>query len=110
MVLFYLATDQQGIGCYGANTEFMAHPEWHLKLDNGTVYLRDGSPILDPTVPAAAAWWASIPLSGTGGSGKYKGAPVSHLIDGVLADSGGYSNVGGATDVGAPGGILMMRS
>jgi hypothetical protein len=28
---------------------------------------------------------------------------VHELIDGVLADSGGYSNVGGATDQGTPG-------
>jgi hypothetical protein len=102
-VLFYLATDQQGLGCYGAHAEFMAHPEWHLKLDNGTVYLEHGDPIMDPTVPAAAAWWAGIPLGGINGTGKYQGTPVSQLIDGVLADSGGYSNVGGATDVGSPG-------
>ena len=29
----------------------------------------------------------------------YKGTNVSELIDGVLADSGGYANVGGAQDV-----------
>ena len=28
---------------------------------------------------------------------------MSTLIDGVLADSGGYSDVGGATDVGSHG-------
>ena len=54
-------------------------------------------------VPAAAEWWASIPLGGINGSGSYKGTPIASLIDGVLADSGGYSNVGGATDVGGAG-------
>lgn len=102
-VLFYLATDQQGNNCYGWNDEFLAHPEWHLKLDNGSACLQNGHPILDPTVPAAAAWWAAIPLGGINGTGMYKGTPVATLIDGVLADSGGYSNVGGATDVGTPG-------
>ena len=102
-VLFYLATDQQGLSCYGANAEFMAHPEWHLKLDNGTTFLQNGHPIMDPTVPAAAKWWVSVPLGGINGTGEYKGTPVSQLIDGVLADSGGYSDVGGATDVGARG-------
>jgi hypothetical protein len=43
-VLFYLATDQQGLQCYGAHEEFRAHPEWHLRLDNGSMYLR-ASPI-----------------------------------------------------------------
>ena len=99
-VLFYLATDQQGIRCYGANDEFLAHPEWHLKLDNGSFV---SPPILDPTVPSAARWWASIPLGGINGTGLYNGVKVSTLIDGVLADSGGYSNVGGATDRGTPG-------
>ena len=107
-MLFYLATDQQGINCYGANTAFTAHPEWHLRLDNGTVYRRNGAPIMDPTVPAAAAWWASVPLGGINGTGEYEGTPVSQLIDGVLADSGGYSNVGGATDLGSPG-ISLAR-
>ena len=52
-VLFYLATDQQGIRCYGAYDEFMAHPEWHMKLDNGSAV---SPPILDPTVrPTACA-------------------------------------------------------
>lgn len=101
-VLFYFATDQQGISCYGAHTEFLAHPEWHMKLDNGSFVDQHG-PILDPTVPAAAKWWASIPLGGINGTGLYKGVKVTTLIDGVLADSGGYSNVGGATDVGTPG-------
>ena len=102
-VLFYLATDQQGIQCYGMNAEFQAHPEWHLKLDNGSAIVENGHNILDPTVPAAAKWWASVPLGGINGTGMYKGTKVTTLIDGVLADSGGYSNVGGATDVGSPG-------
>ena len=54
-------------------------------------------------VPAAAEWWASIPLGGINGTGLYKGVKVTTLVDGVLADSGGYSNVGGATDTGTPG-------
>ena len=49
----------------------MAHTEWHLKLDNGSTCLQNGHPILDPTVPAAAAWWASIPLGGINGTGMY---------------------------------------
>jgi len=102
-VLFYLATDQQGIQCYAANDAFASHPEWHMRLDNGSAVVQNGHAILDPTVPAAAAWWASIPLGGINGTGMYKGVKVSTLIDGVLADSGGYSNVGGATDVGTPG-------
>ena len=75
-VLFYLATDQQGIRCYAANAEFSRHPEWHLKLDNGTTFLENGSPVLDPTLPAAAQWWASIPLGGINGTGQYDGIEV----------------------------------
>ena len=47
-----------GANCYAWHGEFMAHPEWHVKLDNGTVYLQNGLPILDPTVAAAAKWCA----------------------------------------------------
>jgi hypothetical protein len=97
-VLFYFATDQQGISCYGANAEWVKHPEWYLKLDNGSTFLQNGNPILDPTNAAAAAWWTSIPLGGINGTGLYDGVNVSTLIDGVLADSGGYSDVGGAQD------------
>jgi len=89
-VFFYLATDQQGIQCYAANSEFQAHPEWWLKDDNGNVVMTSGHPILDVTNAAGAAWWRGIPLSGDG-NGTFGGVPVGQLIDGVLADSGGYS-------------------
>jgi hypothetical protein len=90
-VFFYLATDQQGIRCYAANDEFLKHPEWWLKDDNGNVIVRTGSNQLDCTNAEARAWWTSLPLKGDG-NGMYKGTPVSELIDGVLADSGGWSN------------------
>ena len=89
-VIFYLATDQQGARCYAFNDEFVAHPEWHLKDDHGNFIERTGSRQLDPTVAAAAEWWTQIPLLGDDGAGHYKGQPVGELIDGVLADSGGY--------------------
>ena len=88
-VFFYWATDQQGIHCYKAGDAFNKHPEWHLKDDEGNVYLERGGPILDASNADARAWWTSIPLLGDG-DGTYKGTPVSELIDGVLADSAGY--------------------
>ncbi len=88
-VIFYWATDQQGISCYSAGETFAAHTEWHLKDDHGKTV---SNGILDPTNLAAVAWWVSIPFGGINGTGMYKGTPVHNLIDGVLADSAGYSN------------------
>lgn len=88
-IFFYLATDQQGLRCYAANAEFMKHPEWWLKDDHGNYVNTSSGPLMDCSNSAAAAWWATIPLRGDG-NGTYKGKPVSELIDGVLADSGGY--------------------
>ena len=45
---------------------------------------------MDTSNKAAQDWWLSIPMGGDTGNGTYKGQPVSELIDGVLADSGGY--------------------
>jgi len=91
-VFFYWATDQQGINCYAAGDTFAAHPEWHLKDDSGVAL---DPPVLDTSVPEAAAWWVSIPLGGTDGQGNWDGIPVTSLIDGVLADSGGWSRYNG---------------
>lgn len=33
-IIFYWATDQQGISCYEAGKEWLAHPEWYLRDDN----------------------------------------------------------------------------
>ena len=81
-VIFYLATDQQGIGCYKANDEFKVHPEWHLKDDKGTEV---PGPVLDCSNAEARNWWTRIPLSGVDNTGEFEGTPVSELIDGVLA-------------------------
>lgn len=51
--------------------------------------MHSNSPLIDCTNPAARAWWQSIPMKGDG-NGTYHGTPVSELIDGVLADSGGF--------------------
>ena len=96
-VIFYLATDQQGLNCYKCADTFNAHPEWWLKLDNGTAIGKYGTHQLDCTVAAARDWWTSLPLLGDDGKGNYKGQPVSELIDGVLADSGGWSNYPGVS-------------
>lgn len=93
-VMFYLATDQQGLGCYAANDTMASHPEWWLKDDKGKVITSHGNPLLDCTVKAARDWWTSIPLLGDG-DGTFQGQPVSELIDGVLADSAGWSNYPG---------------
>ena len=90
-MVFYLATDQQGINCYKANDEWLAHPEWHLKDDHGNV-VNPSEPKMDTTNAEARKWWLSIPLSGDHGTGTFKGQPVAELIDGVLADSGGWSS------------------
>jgi hypothetical protein len=70
-VIFYLATDQQGLNCYAANATFAAHPEWWLKDDKGTPIVRTRSYQLDPTNAEARAWWTSIPMKGDG-NGTYK--------------------------------------
>eukprot|EP01043_Picozoa_sp_COSAG02_P075011 COSAG02_NODE_15270_length_1187_cov_1.486213_1_plen_301_part_01 len=80
-VLFYWATDQQGLRCYEANQTFAAHPEWWLKDDHGKYVLEGSQNVLDFTVTAAVDWWLSVPFSG---------ANAEILIDGVLADNGGY--------------------
>eukprot|EP00040_Diaphanoeca_grandis_P028713 m.166681 g.166681 ORF g.166681 m.166681 type:complete len:442 (+) comp31437_c0_seq1:138-1463(+) len=90
VVLFYLATDQQGISCYSAGTTWAQHPEWYLKLDNGSV-AKPKNPVMDCTNADARAWWLSIPL-GIDGNKTFNGVPVSHLIDGILADSAGFSD------------------
>ena len=91
-VMFYLATDLGGLQCYRALETYRAHPEWWLRDDAGALVNNskdssgDGIPLPDYTVPAARAWWASIPLNGTTGGG---GGGVAALIDGVLADGTG---------------------
>ena len=87
-IFFYWATDQQGLRCYDANDEFLNHPEWHLKDDNGNVY---DPPILDFNNPNAANWWLNIPIKGTNNTQTWNNISVFDLIDGVLADSDGYS-------------------
>ena len=93
-VLFYWATDQQGIHCYAAGAEFAARSDFWLKDDNGE-YVRPGGGangnILDVTVPAARDWWLSVPLRGDG-NGTWNGQPTHELIDGVLADSATFSH------------------
>ena len=89
-VIFYWATDQQGIGCYRANSTFGAHPEWLMKDDNGTVVYPHR---IDPSIQAARDWWTSVPLGGINGTGLYDGIPVDQLIDGVLADGSCYSDI-----------------
>lgn len=90
-VIFYLATDQQGLSCYAANDEFMAHQEWWLRDDRGQVVRSNGHPIMDPTVKDAASWWINISLVGDDGHGNFGGVPVSSLIDGVLADGSNFA-------------------
>jgi hypothetical protein len=80
-VMFYWATDQQGLHCYAANQTFAAHPEWWLRDDAGKYVLDGTQHVIDWTVAGAVEWWLSVPFSGANAEG---------LIDGVLADSGGY--------------------
>lgn len=93
-VFFYWATDQQGIQCYGANEEWIAHPEWQLLNDDGT-----STGVLDTSNAEGVKWWVNVPLSGQNGTGLYNGQKVTELIDGVLADSGGYSYFPGIADI-----------
>jgi hypothetical protein len=88
-VMFYWAVDQQGLQCYNAYSEYMQHPEFWLRSENGQFVNNSGGvPILDTTVTEARNWWVSIPLGGTG-------SPKTPLIDGVLADGTGSRCPGG---------------
>ena len=91
-VIFYLATDLGGStqSCYAWADYFATRSDWWLKDDHGVVIVPHR---IDTNVAAARDWWASIPLNGTDGKGNYNGKPVTELIDGVLADSGGYNNI-----------------
>jgi hypothetical protein len=89
-ILFYLATDQQGIQCYRANKTFFENPQWWLRDDFNNVVMSNGHPVLDCTIQEARDWYTSIPLLGDG-NGTYNGIPTSQLVDGVLSDSGGWS-------------------
>ena len=86
-MLFYHSVTQAGIGCYAANAEFVAHPEWHLKTDAG---VPTPPPRIDVTVPAARAWWLGVPFNATAGW-------VPGLIDGILADDSGFNVVTGVS-------------
>ena len=90
-VIFYLSTDQAGIGCYSAGAEFKANPDWWLRDDNGNVVNGKDRAIMDYTNPKARAWWLGIPLGGINGTGMYNGVPVTTLIDGILADGAGWA-------------------
>ena len=94
-VIFYLATDQQGLQCYAANDAFSANPSWWLKDDAGKVVQSNNHPVLDVTSPAGRAWYTGIPYGGVNGTGMFNGVPVSTLIDGVLSDGAGWSNYKG---------------
>eukprot|EP00466_Bigelowiella_natans_P008639 jgi/Bigna1/82827/fgenesh1_pg.98_\ len=85
-VLFYWSTDHAGIHCYSANATLAAHPEWWLRDDSGKIIVENGHPRIDFTNSEAAAWWVSVPLSGTNST---------RLIDGVLADNSGYEIISG---------------
>ncbi len=91
-VVFYWATNvAPQITCYRAHAEFAAHPEWQLKLDNGTRLPFT----LDWENPDAREWWTSVPLGGQNGTGLWNGVPVHTLIDGVLADGSAWSHYDG---------------
>jgi len=85
-VLFYWAVDQQGIWCYSSQATLLANPSWWLRDDAGALVNVSSSgpgalsPRIDWTVPAARAWWVSVPLSAPG---------AARVIDGVLADGTG---------------------
>ena len=91
-VLFYLHTDIVRLDCYAAHATYMAHPEWWLTDAAGRfINDTDGQPRLDTSLPAARAWWASVPLNGTTGAALLEGSnlTLASLIDGVLADGTG---------------------
>ena len=57
-----------GCGVAIAGGAILAHPEWCLRTNNGTVIYPDPHsvgkrPTVDFTVPAAAKWWASVPAT-----------------------------------------------
>lgn len=82
-ILFYWATDQQGLACYSSFSTLLANPSWWLRDDAGRLINSSATtPRIDWTVAAARAWWVSVPLNGTG-------SPAAGLIDGVLADGTG---------------------
>ena len=79
-VLMYF--NMQQWACYARDEPdfayFLARPEWWLRTDAGAPVLNNGSPEFDWTVPAAAAYFAALPVAPPGG-----GAPV---LDGFLLD------------------------
>ena len=85
-VLFYLHTEVVDLHCYAAYATYLQHPEWWLYDDAGLVMNNTGQsaavPLLDYTIPAARAFWVSIPLNGSGSS-------AAGVIDGLLADGAG---------------------
>lgn len=82
-VLFYHSVTQAGVSCYAANDEFMKHPEWHLKDDNGNFV---HGPRIDTTIEAAREWWLQVPMNSALGW-------EDGLIDGILADDVGFNSI-----------------
>ena len=89
-IFFYWDTSQAGLACYNANDEFVAHPEWWLKGDDGVPITPH---VIDVMNTEAVSWWKSVPLGGQNGTGLYNGTPVKELIDGVLADGSSWNNI-----------------
>jgi hypothetical protein len=91
-VLFYLHTDLHNIICYAASARYLASPDWWLRDRNGVVRNDSfGIPYMNFSVPAARAWWVSIPLNGSG-------SPGASLIDGMLADGTSSTSTAGCAD------------
>jgi len=82
-VLFYISAMNDGLNCYAAFNEFMAHPEWWLNTTagapiNSTSY--PTIPIADFRVAAFRDWWVTIPYAGIN-QPEIDGVFVDHTAD-----------------------------
>jgi hypothetical protein len=101
--VFYWKSDFAGQLWYNASSaawpEFVRHPEWSLRTDNGTVVTKGGrpggTPLFDTRVKSFQEFWASIAVNISKALDK-NGQP---LINGIFIDGlGSDDKIPGMTD------------
>jgi hypothetical protein len=64
-MVFYWATDQAALLCYGESVRqpYLSNPSLWLKDDAGDfIYANPDAPVMDYCNPMARAWWTGVPL------------------------------------------------